>query len=399
MGEGAGQLEIGGRLRSLRKWRGKSLQVVAELTGHTKGWLSRIETGKIPLQRPDDIAALARVLEVSPADLTGRYVERRPPSPVDPLVPAIRVALVDGVADVPVRPLDDLAARVQRASAALWTEGDFAEVAADLPDLFAALRVVCASGDEQDRRRALRLLAVLASLAFPMLKNLDHTDLALLAASRCSEAARELGEPMWEAYAEFRRSHALIPAGAPLRALQISRSAADALDAHASTDTARRMLGMLHLTAALWAGRAGHEAAVREHLAESDRIAARVGDGEFYDIWFGPTQLAVHRVGIAATLGDGGATPQLARLVDGRAIRSRVHRAFLAADVGRGLGQVRGREHDAIGALRRAERLAPQRILSSRLIHAVIGDLLGRPMSKSDERELRGMAYRAGVPH
>jgi hypothetical protein len=79
---------------------------------------------------------------------------------------------------------------------------------------------VCASGGEQDRRRALRLLAVLASLAFPMLKNLGHTGLALLAASRCSEAARELGEPMWQAYAQFRRSHALVPAGAPLRALQ-----------------------------------------------------------------------------------------------------------------------------------------------------------------------------------
>ena len=54
-----------------------------------------------------------------------------------------------------------------------------------------------------------------------MLKNLGHIDLALVAANRSMAAAEELGDPLWRAYAGFRRSHALIPAGSPARAVEV----------------------------------------------------------------------------------------------------------------------------------------------------------------------------------
>jgi transcriptional regulator with XRE-family HTH domain len=391
--------KVGANLRRLRLWRGKDQATVAGLAGRSQSWVSKIEAGKLALDKRSDIEALANALHVHPSDLTGQdFQPAASPTPeVDALIPAIRVALVDGAPDAPPRPLPELALEVRRASAALWRDGDLITLAQSLPDLYGALRIVAADGSEDERRQAGKLLAVLASLSFPMLKNLGYTDLALVASNLCAEAARKLDDPLWTAYAGFRRSHALIPSGAPVRAYEISRQAADRLQPQVP-GTAARLYGMLHLTAALWASRVPDRATALDHLAEAERIACDLTDDDFFDIWFGPTQLAVHRIGIMANLGDGGLTPQLAAQVDTATISSNVHRAFFWADVGRGLAQVRGREGDAVRMLRRSEDLAPQRIRSLNLIQRMVGELIGRPMKAADERELRGLAFRVGIP-
>ncbi|MGH4021443.1 MAG: helix-turn-helix domain-containing protein, partial [Pseudonocardiaceae bacterium] len=61
-------ITMGQRLRRIRKARGKSLRVLADLTGGVVsfGTLSDIENGKAPLDSLRLITALANALEIAP---------------------------------------------------------------------------------------------------------------------------------------------------------------------------------------------------------------------------------------------------------------------------------------------------------------------------------------------
>lgn len=65
------EITIGARLRTLRRWRGKSQVELAGLAGLSPSFLSMVETGQRPLDRRSHIAALANALKVSETDLVG----------------------------------------------------------------------------------------------------------------------------------------------------------------------------------------------------------------------------------------------------------------------------------------------------------------------------------------
>ena len=69
--EGMDEVTIGARLRTLRRWRGKSQVELAGLAGLSPSFLSMVETGQRPLDRRSHIAALANALKVSETDLVG----------------------------------------------------------------------------------------------------------------------------------------------------------------------------------------------------------------------------------------------------------------------------------------------------------------------------------------
>lgn len=392
---------MGTNVRRLRAWRGKDQAALAGLVGRSQGWLSRIESGKLRLDRRTDVEALADALQVHPSELTGQPY--RPTGSrtydIDVLVPAIRVALVDAVPDARPLPAAVLRRRAEQAARAMWGDGNLVDLAAALPGLIGAVRVAAAyAGSEDDHRDALELLAVVASVAFPMLKHCGYTDLALVAAHLCTTAAEELDDPVWRAYADFRRSHALIPVGAPDRAMQISRRAIDTLEPHVGSGVvALRMYGFAHLTSAVWASWAYRREDAEAHLAEADAVARRVPDGDFWDVFFGPTNVAIHRAQVTAALGDGEKLPALAAAIDPAGLPGPVQRSYLHTYVGHGLINVRGRADDAVAALRRAEDAAPLRFRTRQIVPALLMSLLGKPMRASSVRELRGLAYRVGL--
>ncbi|WP_312860923.1 helix-turn-helix domain-containing protein [Amycolatopsis endophytica] len=61
----------GSTLRRIRHARGKSLAVVAGLTGISPSYLSRLESGDRALDRRSLIVALAGALDVAPGDHRG----------------------------------------------------------------------------------------------------------------------------------------------------------------------------------------------------------------------------------------------------------------------------------------------------------------------------------------
>ena len=67
-------------------------------------------------------------------------------------------------------------------------------------------------------------------------------------------------------------------------------------------------------------------------------------------------------------------------------------------DYGRALARLWGRQDDAVVALRKAERLFPVQEQRNPFVREVLGELLIRSHRDAVGRELRGMAYRAGLP-
>ncbi|MDQ3760787.1 MAG: helix-turn-helix transcriptional regulator [Actinomycetota bacterium] len=116
---------IGARARMIRRRRGLSLDVVAGLAGITKGYLSMLERGQRGFNRRGLLDDLAPALGCSVADLTGQpYLPAdRDTADAGAALPGIALAVyeytLDDPADLPARPVDELAAGVAQAHAYL----------------------------------------------------------------------------------------------------------------------------------------------------------------------------------------------------------------------------------------------------------------------------------------
>lgn len=97
-------------------------------------------------------------------------------------------------------------------------------------------------------------------------------------------------------------------------------------------------------------------------------------------------------------IGDNEGAATLAESLTPQAHVNRSGQAACWADYGRALARIRGRQQDAVTALRRAELISPHRIQRGSVIREVLAELLSRSRRDGTGRELRGMAYRAGLP-
>ncbi|MGH3865967.1 MAG: hypothetical protein ACRDQ4_07450 [Pseudonocardiaceae bacterium] len=72
--------------------------------------------------------------------------------------------------------------------------------------------------------------------------------------------------------------------------------------------------------------------------------------------------------------------------------------ALYWVDYGRALAKVRSRRNDATLAFRRAERISPPYLRQDLAARETLAELVARSKQDAVGRELRGMAYRAGLP-
>jgi transcriptional regulator with XRE-family HTH domain len=394
---------IGQRLRKIRLWRDKTLKVVAELAGITESYLSLIERGLRPLNSRSLVEALAAALEVAPGELTGAHelTSAKGMGEAHAAVVALRVALADNALDDPAgdlsQPWPELAAALQRVNSELRPAADYAAMGLVLPDLITDLHAVAAS-DRGHRRQALGGLLDVYTAATFTAKQLGEPDLAALAAMQARAVAAELGSPAHTALAEYLRAQA-VSSPARKRSLVLATRAADRVAPWVGTDEgATEMYGMLHLTCALDAAALRRPAESADHQAEAAEIAARVGTGiNFGTQNFGLANYGFWRVHLAVARGEGGKVRELARGVDPTAVKSASRQAAFYADLGQGLATERAHWHEAVTALRTAERLAPQRTRANPFVRETVVDLIRRARRDAIGRELRGMAYRMGI--
>jgi len=400
---------IGARLRTLRRWRGKSQVELAGLAGLSPSFVSMVETGQRPLDRRSHIAALANALKVSEIDLVGGPHLTPDPLQSDPHmgIPALRVALQTNMLTAPAvdhaRPLPELVQLITAKVEPMRRTCNYVATGQLLPDVLDELHYhVAAPTDEAAERLALQTLVEACVCATFTAKNLNYTDLAHLAALRAEEAAMRLDDPIYKGKADFVRPHTLPRAASWTRNLTAAERAADELQPHASEPLGLEVLGMITLTASLAAASIQRSDTASHWLDEAAGIARRVSDQPM-DNWlsFSTTNVNIWRVAVGVERGDAGGTVlALAGHVSLDSLERRSsRRADFFADVGRGLAREPRTGVEAVRWLRKAEDVAPQRIRNSGPARQTVAYLLNRARAAAGGRELRGMAARMGLPH
>jgi transcriptional regulator with XRE-family HTH domain len=390
---------IGLAVRRARRAKGLKLAQAAGLVGHSESWLSKVENGRIALDKRADIAALAEVLGVSADTLLGEPALEihagRQSWDLTPLREVLLDASPDDPPDIPARPVAVLRALNDQADQALrWSRYD--ELLPLLPALIGELEVQAVTADGTDREEALRLLVTATATAVITLRYAAQPDLAWVAAERGRQAAVLLGDPVWQGAAAYEMAHARSSTNKP-RALMTMPQVADRFETLAgSSRLASEVYGMLRLSSALACAVQGDHAGAEDHGAEAAAVASRLGDEP--DAWelFGASNVGVWRASLAVEAGNAEKALEYASAVEPRALASNNRRGALAMEVGRAL-TMQGNYARAVAAFRRAEQLSPAQVLNNPLLRELVRTMLDEARRKAGGRELRGLAWRMGL--
>jgi len=180
----------------------------------------------------------------------------------------------------------------------------------------------------------------------------------------------------------------------------VARRAATELASELDAPGAVEMCGMLHLTAALSAAALRRPTESADHLAEAAELAERLDTdvSPFNNTFFGRVNIGFWRMALAVEAGDGGRAVEIARQVDPTLIPSPGRQAAYWTDLGRGLAMDRHTRPHAVGALLRAEKLDPLSVRANPFVRETVTDQLRRSKRDATGTELRGLAYRMGIP-
>jgi hypothetical protein len=215
-------------------------------------------------------------------------------------------------------------------------------------------------------------------------------DLRLVVATLANEAAERLGEPISLGVAAFGLISVLLSSGSFALADQMVSRAGVTPGADAE------LAGMLALSISLTAAADRRPADASAALDYASDLAVHTGEGNRHFFSFGPTNVTLWRIATELEAGDYERTVALAETVTpDRIVEAR--RAGYWMNYGRALARVRRRD-DAVLALRRAEKISPSEVQRNPLVREVLAELLARARRDAIGRELRRMAYRAGLP-
>ncbi|GIG85194.1 helix-turn-helix domain-containing protein [Plantactinospora endophytica] len=385
---------IGARIRYWRLRRGGMTQaVLAGLAGVSQSYISQVEAGRKGVERRSTLVGIASALQVTVADLLGL-----PGDPTDPVkagaadtVPAIWAALIEieeGERRPPTRTDAELTAAIAY-SAELRDRADYPAIARLLPGLMpdaAALGGV--------------YLAQVGYHAAACLRHLGYRHLALSAARVALAAAEAAESPAWIGAARFACTQALPIEAAGIASRVADRALAD-LQAAASARDVRQMLGQLHLSAALTSTVDGRLDDTRAHLAEASREAEGLGEPEdgagFNHCGFGPTNVGLWEMSIAAECGEYGRVLELSRSVRPDALRAAIRHSSYWMDLGRALAHSGRSDREALVAFMRAERAAPAPFALNPLARDAVLTMVRRARRRSVSEDLRILARRFGV--
>ena len=396
---------IGERVAAYRRRRGLSQAAVAGLVGRSESWLSQVERGVRSVDSLPVILDLARVLRVEPEKLIGRPWQYAPNG--DPSV--------DGLDDVRgyftryddlldpqrVQPVDLVRLRTNLA------EAHRSYQAARYQSTIRQLTPMLATVDRGHRGvptgeiPELTLGYVSAYVvAAKLLTKVGATDLALLAADRAAVRAIEFDSEVARGMAAYQVVCALLRADRSDDAEHLAVSMAEQVHVGARSDrpTLVSLAGALWLIASVIAARRVDRDEAWARLDRAQHLAGLLGEDRNH-AWtaFGPTNVKLHKISVAAELGDAAEAVRLAadldtsRLPEGLAgRRARVHLDLAWAQA------QRKRDAEATLHLLEAERTAPEAVRYHVIVRELIREMLARS-GKSKTSALGDLATRAGV--
>ena len=389
---------IGRRLRRIRKSRGKSLRVLADLSGVlSAASLSRIENGLRALDRRSEIVALANVLQIAPSELTRLLVPAPENGDADGAVIVVRQALMAVSRNQPggqVVPVEALRTRTRELIVAGRACRE-AEVGAALPALIRDLHTSIAAGrDVAELLELAVLLHTSGSMAWLRVMGAE-VDLRALPTLMARQAAEQSDDPTAMGLAVYDDGLVMITAGD----FDLARAELDSVSVPTNSSESMQLEGMLALSRSLLAAAEERPADAAAALDYAGELAEHTGEGNAYWMGFGPTNVALWRMAAALEAGDPERTVTIAKRVNPQVHPNRSRQAAYWLDYGRALARVRARHDEAVMALHRAETISPLHLYRDPFAREVIAGLLTRSRRDSPAgRQLRRMAYRAGLP-
>lgn len=382
---------IGRRLRAIRHSRRKSLRVVAGLAGISPGQLSKIETGKAALDRRSVIVALANALEISPSELTALPTPAPADGTSDSSISAVRRALMAVGTDRPgghIVPVELLRSRIDAIEHA-----DYEQRGLALPGVIADLHTTMAERKQLAELLPLAVLLHGQTVRGWLLVVGAPLDLRWQASMLARRAAEELDEPLMRGVVTWAQTIELLSGGA----FDLARAELDAAEVPTATSEGLQLDGMLALSRSLVAAADHRPAEVSAALDHAAEVAGRTGQGDAWRMGFGPVNVGIWRMAAALEGDDPDTAVQVGAGLRPAEHPSRERQATFWMDYGRALAKVRRRD-DAVVALRRSERIFPMRVLRNPLAREVIAELHAHARNDATGREIRGMAFRAGLP-
>lgn len=367
--------------------------------------MSQVERGVRSADRLSVLVNIAAVLRVDVEALTGRVwrsagrnTGTADVGPVEGYLARYDPLFGDGGAAAGVSPAD-LAVRASRAHE-MYQAAEYNWLVSELPSLLRAADSMLLGDRPWERRSAVTSYLSSYLVAAKLLTKMGADGPALLAADRCASATAEVGSAQAKGTAAYQLACAMLAGGRREDAEHLAVAAAESLAprVRAEDRVLVSVVGSLWLLAAIIAARRVDRMQASARLALAQRLADVLGSDENF-AWtaFGPTNVAVHRVSVAAELGDAAAALEAAAAVDLALLPVGLtsRRAQVLLDLAWAQAQ-RKRDAEAVLNLLEAERVAPEAVRYNIAVRQIVRELLSRARGPNS-RAVHELAVRSGV--
>lgn len=390
----------GERIKLYRKRRGLTQEVCAQLMGKSVGAWRKWESGERSVNSLADWFEIARILGVRDLyQLTGQPLGTMPDDPAEhESVKPLRAAIHSYAPAVEQPPtLDELRAAVRLA----WTtwyqsRQRYTYTAPVLPDLIHSARAVVAGLDGDQRREAQRVTADLYLLVRAYAKRVGANDIAVIAADRALNASYEADDPAYRAASAWNMGQVLSNRGHTEESVDMCRQAIADLERVSDDDPVRlSVLGGLHLLLSIQYARLRDERRTHAVLDRADELAHRTGETEHHFIFFGPTNVAIHRAAAVLELSRAGEAIRIGERVDIDRSPSIERRHSHLTHLARAYATKR-EDLGAIHMLLRADQESPEESRLNVMMRSTVRELLTRE-TPTTRTELRLLAEKVGV--
>ncbi|MEV6071337.1 helix-turn-helix transcriptional regulator [Nocardia sp. NPDC052001] len=394
---------VGQRVRTIRKRRGISQQVLADRIGKSRGAVAKYESGERPVDSRRTLLDLAQALGVTMNDLTGHEEEKLDPASAGfhSVVPDIETVLWSQGNTTDTRPpcsVDGLL-EMTREATRIRDNCDYATLGPMLvPMLTDAYRHVRQTDDE----RAWDIFGTVAYGVASALRARGYHALAWTASQEAQRAADRTGQIAQIAAAAFSRGQIMLSRpGALPAALATTMDTAERICADVRTIGEIETYGMLHLQASMVAATMGKDPA--PHLAEAADQASRLADAKTApnrsvarNESFGPANVTLWQMSAAMESREPGRVLALAPTLSIDELPNEGRRAQYFVEIGRAQA-MQANYRDSLYALLRAEHTAPQHVRNMVTVQELVGHMMRTARRELTTGELGRLARRVGV--
>jgi transcriptional regulator with XRE-family HTH domain len=395
-------IPIGKRIRFFREGRGLTQLQMAMRSGLSLDYVGMIERGD---RNPSAHALqlLAQVLSTSLSALRGTP-QVEPGGIGHPRMPAIYDAMLGLGGHVAEVELDEMERRVQLLGD-VWLgarANNYERTSAMLPGMIRDaewLRRQHRAPEPEERRRAARLVALTYFVTRQFAKSVARSEVGVLAADRCVQAAEAADDPFLLAAARWHLAGQLLHDGQFDGAEEVARTTIEGLRPVMGEDpVGLSMYGQMHLLASIVTVRKGSLHGARRYLEEAVPIAEATGETNAYWTVWGPMNVRLHAVAVEAEGSNPHDGLRAAEAIDDdrllampsidRRSRHLMYVAWLYDQLDEDTGVVLH--------LKRAEQEGPEEVRYNLMAHQMVGRLLTRARS-SYKREVVNLAERLGM--